>query len=119
MGNVKSYVKFLVISYIIAIILLCLASVIFAYTSINDSLLVYFVFGIIIVSNLIGSMLVSRKIKKRGLFTGMLFGIIYFVIIYLISAIFYTGIFFNEAVLMYLITTAVSGIIGGVIGVNM
>lgn len=119
MNNIKSYTKFLAISYIIAIILLCLASVIFAYTSIEDKLLVYFVFGIIIISNLIGSMLVSKKIKKRGLFTGLLFGLIYFIIIYLISAIFYTGIFFNESVLMYLITTAVSGIIGGVIGVNM
>lgn len=119
MDNIKSYTKFLTIAYIIATILLCLASVIFAYTSINDNLLVYFVFGIIIISDLIGSMFVSRKIKRRGFITGLLFGIIYFLIIYLISMIFYTGFFFNEAALMYLITTGVAGIIGGVIGVNI
>lgn len=119
MGNIKSYTKFLAIAFVLAIVLLCLSSVIFAYTNINDNLLVYFVFGIIIVSNLVGSMFLSRRIKKRGLITGLLFGIFYFVIIYLISTIFYTGIFFSEAVLMYLVTTSVSGIIGGVIGVNI
>ena len=33
--------------------------------------------------------------------------------------IFYTGFFFNEATLMYLVTTGVAGIIGGVMGVNI
>lgn len=119
MEKVKQYTKYLLISYIIAIILLCVSSVIFAYTNINDSLINVFVFVIIIITNLIGSTLTSRKIKKRGLIVGMLFGIIYFLIIYLLSAIFYTGFFINKAVGLYLLISSISGIVGGVIGVNI
>ena len=119
MENVKQYSKFLILSYVIAIILLCLTAVIFAYTNINDSLINIFVFAIIVITNLIGSTLLSRKIKKRGLITGLLFGVIYFLIIYLLSAIFYTGFFVNQVVGMYLLMTTIAGMVGGIIGVNI
>ena len=119
MENVKQYTKFLILSYVIAIVLLSLSAVIFAYTNINDSLINIFVFVIVVITNLIGSTLTSRKIKKRGLIVGLLFGIIYFLIIYLLSAIFYTGFFVNKAVGLYLLMTSVSGMVGGVIGVNI
>ncbi len=119
MENIKQYTKFLLISYAIAIVLLCLSAVVFAYTNINDSLINIFVFVIIVITNLIGSVLLSSKIKKRGLLVGLLFGIIYFLIIYLLSAIFYTGFFINKAVGLYLLMSSVSGIVGGIIGVNI
>ena len=99
--------------------LLSLSAVIFAYTNINDSLINIFVFVIVVITNLIGSTLTARKIKKRGLLIGLLFGIIYFLIIYLLSAILYTGFFVNKAVGLYLLMTSASGIVGGVIGVNI
>lgn len=73
MENLKVYSKFMVISYIIALILLCLVSVLLTYTNIDDSMLLTFVFVIVIITNLIGSTLTSRKIKKRGLLTGLVF----------------------------------------------
>lgn len=119
MENLKVYSKFMFISYVIALILLCLVSVLLTYTNIDDSMLLTFVFVIVIISNLIGSTLTSRKIKKRGFFTGLIFGVIYFLIIYLMSIIFYTGFFINETVLMYLLMASVSGVIGGIVGVNI
>ena len=119
MEYIKQYTKFLILSYTIAIVLLCLSSFIFAYTKINDSLINIFVFVIIVVTNLIGSTLLSRKIKKRGLLMGLLFGIIYFSIIYFLTAILYTGFFVNKAVGLYLLMSSVSGVVGGVIGVNI
>lgn len=119
MENIKQYTKFLILSYIIAIVLLSLSSVIFAYTNINDSLINIFVFIIIVITNLIGSTLTSRKLKRRGLLVGLIFGVIYFLIIYLLTAILYTGFFVNKAVGLYLLMTSVSGIVGGVIGVNI
>lgn len=119
MENIKQYTKFLILSYIIAILLLCLSSVIFAYTNINDSLINIFVFVIIVVTNLIGSTLTSRKLKRRGLLVGLVFGVIYFAIIYLLTAILYTGFFVNKAVGLYLLMSSISGIVGGVIGVNI
>lgn len=119
MEYVKQYSKFLVISYVMALVLLCLTALIFAYTNINDSLINTFVFVIVVITNLIGSTLTSRKIKKRGLIIGLMFGIIYFLIIYLLSVILYTGFFINNAVGMYFGLSAIAGIIGGVIGVNL
>ena len=119
MENIKQYTKFLILSYIIAIILLSVSSVLFAYTNINDSLINIFVFVIIVITNLIGSMLTSRKLKRRGLLVGLIFGIIYFLIIYLLTVILYTGFFVNKAVGLYLLMTTISGAVGGVIGVNI
>ena len=119
MEFIKQYSKFLIISYILAIILLCLTSVIFAYTNINDSLINIFVFVIIVITNLIGSVLLTHKIKRRGLLLGLIFGIIYFLIIYLGSVIFYTGFFVNKAVGLYLLLSSIAGVVGGIVGVNI
>lgn len=119
MEYLKQYTKFLIVSYIIALVLLCLSSVIFAYTSINDSLINIFVFVIIVITNLIGSTLLSRRFKKRGLVLGLIFGLLYFAIIYFMSVIFYTGFFVNKAVGLYLLLCSVAGIVGGIIGVNV
>lgn len=119
MYSVKQYAKYLMLSYVMALVLLCLTAVLFAYTNINDSLINTFVFVIVVITNLIGSTLTSRKLKKRGLLAGLIFGLIYFVIIYLLSALLYTGFFVNNAVLMYLGLSAIGGIVGGVIGVNI
>lgn len=119
MENIKQYTKFLILSYTIAIILLSLSATLFAYTNINDNLINIFVFVIIVITNLLGSLFLSRKIKKRGLITGLLFGIIYFLIIYLMTSIFYTGFFINKAAGLYLLITSISGMVGGIIGVNV
>ena len=50
---------------------------------------------------------------------GLIFGVIYFLIIYLLTAILYTGFFVNKAAGIYLLMASVSGMVGGVIGVNI
>lgn len=119
METLKNYSKFMGLSYLLAIILLCIVSVILAYTNVSDNMLLTFVFVIVVVTTLIGSTLLARKTKKRGLLCGLIFGLIYFAIIYLISVIFYNGFVFNNTVAMYLLMCSVSGIIGGVVGVNI
>ena len=78
----KQYTKFMMLSYALALVLLCLTAVVFTYTNINDKYLDTFVFVIVGVTNLIGSMLIAKKIKERGIVLGMIFGIIYFLLIY-------------------------------------
>lgn len=119
MENIKEYSKKIGLSYATAIILFLLVALIFTYTNINDRLLTVFVYGVNIISVLIGSMFLLKKLKKRGIVYGLIFGIIYFLLLYLISVIFYTGFFVNIGVLIYLVTTSIAGIIGGIIGVNI
>ena len=119
MVNIKNYAISLLISFLITIIGISLSSVIFAYTSINDRHLQTFVFGIILFSVLVGAMILSRKIKQKGLIFGGIFGIIYCLIIYLSSAIAYTGFFVSNTLLIYLLISFLAGVVGGIIGVNI
>ena len=80
MEKVKRYSISLVISFCVAAIFLIISSAIFAYTNINDRHLDSFVLGSVMISVLVGSMLLLRKIKKKGLLFGAIFGLIYFLI---------------------------------------
>jgi ABC-type enterochelin transport system ATPase subunit len=53
----------MVFAYVLAMILLCLSAVIFTYTNINDGYMDTFVYVIVGITNLVGSMFVARKIK--------------------------------------------------------
>lgn len=119
MNKLKYYSINLVISYLIALFFLFISSVIFTYTNINDNYLNTFVFISIIISAMIGSLLMGRKIKEKGIVYGALFGIIYCLLIYLFTSIIYTGFFVSNTLWVYLGVSTLAGIVGGIIGVNI
>ncbi|MNI70112.1 hypothetical protein D3C73_1259030 [compost metagenome] len=119
MNKLKYYSLNIALAFMAALILLFISATIFAYTNINDSNLNIFVFVSVIISVLVGAMLLTRKLKEKGLLYGAVFGIIYFLIIYICTALTYRGLFINNAVLMYLGISTASGAIGGIIGVNL
>ncbi len=119
MLKIKNYSISLVISFIIASILLCVVAAVFAYTNIQDRHLQSFVFGTILISNIIGALRLTRKIKEKGILHGGLYGIIFCLILYIISASAYNGFFVSQTLGIYFAICIVSGIIGGVIGVNI
>ena len=119
MEKLKRYSISLVISFIIAVIFLLISSAIFTYTSINDRHLDSFVLGSVMISVLIGSMLLLRKIKEKGLLYGAIFGLIYFFIIYIINVLAFSGFFISNTLGIYFGICILSGIVGGIIGVNI
>lgn len=119
MEKIKRYSISLMISFLIAIIFLLISSAIFAYTNINDRHLDSFVFGSVMLSVLIGSMLLLRKIKEKGLLYGAVFGIIYFLIIYLVNILAFSGFFVSNTLGIYFAICILSGVVGGIIGVNI
>lgn len=114
----RQYTKFMMLSYALALVLLCLTAVLFTYTNINDKYLDTFVFVIVGITNLIGSMLVAKKIKQKGIVVGLIFGLIYFLLIYLLSGISF-GFVINTSVGIYLGVALLTGILGGIFGVNI
>ena len=114
----RQYTKFMMLSYALALVLLCLTAVLFTYTNINDKYLDTFVFVIVGITNLIGSMLVAKKIKQKGIVVGLIFGLIYFLLIYLLSGISF-GFVINTSVGIYLGVALLTGILGGILGVNI
>lgn len=119
MDKVKKFVLNIVISFGITAIFLCLTAVLFAYTNINDRHLQTFVFGIVLLSNLLGSTLLLRKIKEKGLIYGGIFGAVYCIILYLVTSLIFNNFSFTNTLGIYFVICILSGIIGGVIGVNI
>ena len=115
---IKQYTKYMMLSYILAFILLCLTAVLFTYTNINDGYMDTFVYVIVGITKLIGSMLVARKIKEKGIILGVVFGLMYFLLIYLLSGVAF-GFVMNVSVAIYLATAILTGMFGGILGVNM
>lgn len=119
MTKLKNYSISLVISFIISVVFISLTAVIFAYTNINDRHLQSFIFGTLLISVLVGSTILSRKIKEKGLLYGAIFGVLYCLLIYLIAVIESGSFFASNTLGIYLGICAVAGIIGGIIGVNI
>lgn len=119
MEKIKKLGINIVISFGITAFFLCLTGVIFAYTNINDRHLQTFVFGIILLSNLLGSTLFLRKVKEKGLIYGALFGIIYCLTLYLVTSLIFNNFAITNTLGIYFVICILSGIIGGVIGVNI
>ncbi len=119
MLKIKRYTLSLVISFIIAAIFLSLSAVLFTYTNINDRYLDSFVFGIVTISVLVGSLLLCRRFKEKGLLYGASFGLIYCLIIYLFNVLAFNGFFVSNALGIYFSICILSGMIGGIVGVNV
>lgn len=119
MTKLKSYSMSIVISFIISIVFISLTAIIFAYTNINDRHLQSFVFGTLLVSVLVGSTILARRIKEKGILHGAIFGIIYCLLIYIIAVIESSSFFVSNTLGIYMAICAVAGIIGGIIGVNI
>lgn len=119
MEKIKRYSISLIISFVVACIFLLISSAIFTYTNINDRHLDSFVLGSVMISVLIGSMLLVKKLKRKGLLYGAVFGIIYFLIVYITNMLAFSGFFVSSTLGIYFAICLLSGIVGGIIGVNI
>jgi len=103
MDILKEYTKFMIFSILFGLIITCLIGVLLAYTNINDNMMGTLIFVGAAISIFSGSMLLNRKIKKRGYLYGLIFGLIFFILIYGFSALAASSLIMNTTVLVYLI----------------
>lgn len=117
-NNIIKVIKGSIISFFISVILLFIFASLLVYTSLQETTIKPVVIIISIVSILIGSYLSSIKIKKNGITNGAFVGLIYILTIYFLSSISLIGFNLNLYSIIMIIGAIVSGMIGGVIGVN-
>lgn len=117
--NIIRIIKGSVFSILITLILLFIYAILLTSTNIPESTMSVVVITITGISILIGSSISSFKIKKRGIVNGGLVGLIYIITIYLISSIAFIGFSMNITSIVMLIVAIVTGMIGGIIGVNL
>lgn len=87
------------------------------FTSISETSLPYFTYGINGIALLIGGWCAGRKAKNRGFLYGGLTGILYVIIILLIGFLAFDTTMRIQPVLFTICATGLSAI-GGILGVN-
>lgn len=118
-SNIVKIVKGSIISILISLILLFIASLILTYTNIGENAIPIIIIIISALSIFTGSLLASKNIKKRGILNGSAVGAIYIITLYLLSSIAITGFSLNLKSFIMLITAIIAGTIGGIVGVNL
>lgn len=120
--NQKNSIKIIKGSFIsitISLILLLIMSMIYTYTNIAETNVTTLVMVISSVSIFIGSLISAKSINNNGLINGLNVGLIYMVSLYLISSILVSGFSINIKTVIMLVISILSGIVGGIIGVNI
>ena len=117
-NNIKKVIKGSAFSIIITLIGLLIYSIILSYTSVSESTIPTIVIIITEISILIGSTISTSNIKKNGIINGMFVGLIYIAIIYLLSSIVTGNFLLNITSIIMIITSVLTGALGGIIGVN-
>ena len=118
-SNILKVIKGSVISILISVVLLFIASLILTYTNIGENAIPTLIIIISAISIFIGSLISTMHIKQRGILNGSMVGAIYIIIIYLFSSIAITGFNMNIKSLIMLVASVIAGTIGGIVGVNL
>ena len=95
----------------------CLFAIIF-------SIILLTIYALLLVNTTISEntmmpVVLTRKIKKNGLIYGGIVGLVYILALYLASSIAIVGFSISVNSLLMLIVSVITGIIGGIIGVNL
>lgn len=117
--NIVTIIKGSLVAIAITIIGLLIFSLILTYTNVKESAQMPTVITIMAISIIVGSIISTRKVSKKGLLNGGLVGLIYILVIYLLSSIFVTNFSMNTHTLITIIVAIIAGTLGGVIGVNL
>jgi len=111
--------KAVIFSLAITFLLLFIFAAILYTTSVSDELIPGTVSAITSFSLLTGGILASSKASKSGFLHGGLVAVGYFIVILIGSLISNNGFIFNSGMLTTLLFSIASGMLGGIIGINL
>ena len=105
--------------YIVSVILIFILSLVVTYTSFSET---YSNIAMTVISSLgilIASLCASKKYTSLGWLHGIICGIVYNLVLYLFSIAFLSFLPAQKGVLSFVLSGALFGVIGGIIGVNL
>ena len=117
--SVSNIAKSIGFCYAFTIILLAIFAVIVTYMPVSEGIVPTVVLLITILSIVLSGYLVARTIKSRGWFCGAVSGITYIVTLYVIGSLIFQSFSFGTGIVTMIIIGALSGALGGIIGVNV
>ena len=111
--------KGLIVCLLFTIVALIILGLLLKLTSLSEAKLPMFNNLIIIISVSIGAVYASSKSRENGWLIGALIGLIYYLFIVLLNLIFIRDINLSLIIIPRILMSVFSGIIGGVIGINL
>ena len=111
--------KGLLLSYIITGVLIILFSLLLTFTPLKEGRTPLLNTIVMIVSVVAGSIYLTRKIKENGWISGGILGVGYYLILIILNFVFLKHMVLDMFSLTKLAITSITGIIGGIIGINL
>ncbi len=111
--------KGLLLSYIITVILIILFSLLLTFSPLTEGRTPLLNTIVMIVSIVSGSVYVATKTKEKGWINGGILGLGYYLILLLLNLAFLKPVTFDLLSLSKLAITSITGVIGGIIGINL
>lgn len=117
--KVMAIIKGCLFAIILSVILLTIYALLLVNTTISENTMMPVVLTITGISILMGGTISSRKMKKNGLIYGAVVGLVYVLTLYVASSISMVGFSLSANSFIMLGVGVITGIIGGIIGVNL
>lgn len=111
--------KSVVLSFILTFVLILIVSLLLTFTSLKEGTMPLLNTVIMIISIAVGSIYMAIKAEEKGWLNGGLIGILYFLILLLINFLFIKPFIFDIYTVGKLFISIITGVIGGMIGVNI
>lgn len=115
----KNYIISFIIFFTIALSVLIIFSFIFAYTNLDDKYIDLVVYSALISSSFISSFFLGKSQKKRGIINGIGINLMCCLILFIISCILNEQFIVTKTLGLYILTCSLSGVVGGILGVNI
>lgn len=117
--NMIKIIKGSIISIILSMIFMMFYAILLSNTNISEDTMETVLIIISGISILIGSSLSTKKLKKHGMLNGGIVGLIYMIFLYILSSIILMNFKLNSNTIIMFATGVLTGMIGGVIGINV
>lgn len=118
-ARLNKILRGMMFSFFLTLISIFLFAVILTYTNISEKVIPTVIIILTFISILIGTIIGTKNIRKNGMLNGAIIGSGYVITLYLISSILNTGFGLNIYTILIMIIGTISGIIGGIIGINI
>lgn len=115
----KIFFRETIMSFALSILLIFILAVIISKTTISEAIIIPGIVTISSISIMIGTIRVSKAKKQRGIINGAILGGIYMCFMYIVSSILLKDFSLNIKSFIMIASGILTGILGGIIGVNL
>lgn len=106
-------------AFLITLILMGILAFLICFTPLPEEAVTPCVYVLNYISVFLSGLFSAAKGKRRGFLTGALAGGIYMMLLYLLGFLLFGGIEFTRGAVMQIIYCVVTGMVGGIVGINL